>query len=238
MRYTYILLDSDNTLMDFDAAQDYAICATLREYGISCTKEVTGIYETINGSLWEEYNHGRIRKEILLTERFRRFFETMGFETVDYEKLNQRYLMNLGECPALIPGALEFCREMSAKAELYILTNGVTSVQTRRFEASPLKDYIREIFISEAAGYQKPQREYFNYVFEKINGFEKEKAIMIGDSLTSDIKGANNAGIASCWYNPGRKSCDDSIRCDYIVKDYEQMKAVFEETHASLNKIH
>ena len=231
MRYTYILLDSDNTLMDFDAAEDYAIVKTLTEFGCPCTEREKQAYIEINSALWEQFNRGLVTREFLMVDRFRRFFEKMNFPEADYVMVNERYKKNLGSCAKLIPGALEFCREMSGEAKLYILTNGAVEVQKSRFADSPLTEYITEIFISEETGYQKPQKEYFDYVFERIPGFEKEKAIMIGDSLSSDIAGANNAGVKACWYNPAGKECGGStngsgVRCDYIVKDYEQMKRV------------
>lgn len=226
MRYTYILLDSDNTLMDFDAAEDYGLTKTLKELGCPCTEREKQAYTQINAALWEQFNHGEVTREFLMVERFRSFFEKMGFPKTDYRLVNERYKKNLGSCAALIPGALEFCREISGEGKLYILTNGAADVQTSRFHASPLKEYIADIFISEVTGYQKPQKEYFDYVFARIPGFEKDKAVMIGDSLSSDIAGANHAGVASCWYNPGGKACSGDVHCDYIVENYEQMKRV------------
>lgn len=231
MRYTYILLDSDNTLMDFDAAEDYAIVKTLTEFGCPCTEREKQAYIEINSALWEQFNQGLVTREFLMVDRFRRFFEKMDFPEADYAMVNEQYKKNLGSCAKLIPGALEFCKEMSKEGELYILTNGAVEVQKSRFADSPLTEYITEIFISEETGYQKPQKEYFDYVFERIPDFEKEKAIMIGDSLSSDIAGANNAGVKACWYNPTGKEYGDGtngsgVHCDYIVKDYEQMKRV------------
>ena len=226
MRYTYILLDSDNTLMDFDAAEDYALTRTLENFGCPCTVQAKKAYTEINAALWEQFNQGLVTRELLMVERFRRFFAKMDFPEADYAQVNECYKRNLGSRADLLPGALEFCREMSGEAELYVLTNGALQVQQDRFARSPLRQYMRNIFISERTGYQKPQKEYFEYVFARIPGFRKEKAIMIGDSLTSDIAGANNAGIASCWYNPSGKACAEGISCDYIVKDYEQLKRV------------
>ena len=231
MRYTYILLDSDNTLMDFDAAEDYAIVKTLTEFDCPCTEQEKKAYSEINSALWEQFNQGLVTREFLMVDRFRRFFEKMNFPEADYVEVNERYKKNLGSCAKLIDGALEFCQEMSREAELYILTNGALQVQNDRFNASPLKQYVRDIFISELTGYQKPQKEYFDYVFAHIPDFEIEKAIMIGDSLSSDIAGANHAGVKACWYNPAGKECGagtngSGVHCDYIVKDYEEMKRV------------
>lgn len=226
MHYTYVFLDLDNTLMDFDAAEDYAITKTLQEFSCPCTDLVKKTYTEINAALWEQFNKGLIEREALMVERFRLFFEKMDFPRVNAREVNESYKRNLGSRSDLIPGALEFCREMSRGTELYILTNGAVQVQRDRFSHSPLTQYVKDIFISELTGFQKPQKEYFDYVFERIPGFEKEKAIMIGDSPTSDIAGANNAGIVSCWYNPSGKEGVDGIYSDYTVMNYEQMKRV------------
>lgn len=233
MAYEILLLDSDNTLMDFDAAQEYALERLLGKYGCPCTAETRAAYEVINSGLWEEFNRGGLDKQTLLLCRFQLFFEQQGLPKADYREVNRSYLEYLGECAELLPGALEFCREMSREAELYVLTNGVSQVQRKRFAASPLREYVRAVFISEETGWQKPQAEYFSFVFAQIEGFEKERAIMIGDSLSSDIAGANNAGIASCWYNPQAVPLPESIHCDYIATDYEQLRRIVREGKAA-----
>lgn len=227
VEFIYILLDADNTLMDFNAAEQYALEATLQFYGFPYNEEIHRAYDKINAELWEQFNHGEIKKEYLLTERFRRFYKEMNWNSKEgYVRTNQRYLKNLSDCSILLDGALDFCREMSRECELYIITNGVASSQRKRFSKSEIRPYIRDIFISEEIGYQKPEQEFFSFVFQKIPSFKKEKAIIIGDTLSSDIEGANRAGVKSCWFNPKNLENNTKVICDFIVSDFSQIKEV------------
>lgn len=227
VEFIYILLDADNTLMDFNAAEQYALEATLQFYGFPYNEEIHKAYDKINAELWEQFNHGEIKKEYLLTERFRRFYKEMNWNSKEgYVRTNQRYLKNLSDCSILLDGALDFCREMSRECELYIITNGVASSQRKRFSKSEIRPYIKDIFISEEIGYQKPEQEFFSFVFQKIPSFKKEKAIIIGDTLSSDIEGANRAGVKSCWFNPKNLENNTKVICDFIVSDFSQIKEV------------
>lgn len=227
VEFIYILLDADNMLMDFNAAEQYALEATLQFYGFPYNEEIHRAYDKINAELWEQFNHGEIKKEYLLTERFRRFYKEMNWNSKEgYVRTNQRYLKNLSDCSILLDGALDFCREMSRECELYIITNGVASSQRKRFSKSEIRPYIRDIFISEEIGYQKPEQEFFSFVFQKIPSFKKEKAIIIGDTLSSDIEGANRAGVKSCWFNPKNLENNTKVICDFIVSDFSQIKEV------------
>lgn len=231
MRYRILLLDADNTLMDFDAAQRCALKEMLGKYGYAYHEEVLQRYDVINHELWEAFNRGLIEKDYLLEKRFSRLFAELEFgdeqeSRADAAAFNKEYVSCLGNYPILLDGALAFCREMSRECELYIVTNGVSITQKKRFLHSPIKEYIKEIFISEEIGFQKPRREFFEYVESRIAGFAKEDALVIGDSLSSDILGANNAGIKACWYNPHGLFNNTEAVCDYTVGDFEQMRMV------------
>ena len=164
MKFSYILLDADNTLMDFNMAEEYALEMTLRSYGLPYDEEIHRVYHGINAELWERLNRGEVKKEHLLIERFRHFYQEMNWKPKeDYVKINQRYLESLSDCSALLEGAFDFCREMSEKCDLYIITNGVASTQRKRFSRSEIRPYIKDIFISEEIGYQKPEQEFFSF---------------------------------------------------------------------------
>lgn len=230
MPYTYILLDSDETIMDFQAAQRHALSSALAQYGWPYDKDIHDIYEQINQRAWKEFERGEITKEQLRILRFQRFFKRMGWQEkakeLGYGEFHKVYMGYLGECADLLPGALEFVRDMSREGRIYILTNGFLETQRNRFGISPVTKYISGIFVSEETGFQKPQKEYFDYVFSHIEGFEKKKAIMVGDSLSSDIKGANQAGVKACWYNPRRAVNDGTASADYEVQNYDELRAV------------
>ena len=137
--------------------------------------------------------------------------------------MNQEYFRNLGQGGALYPGALELIRELSATYELYIVTNGNAVTQKTRLERSGLLDYVKAYFVSEDAGAAKPDPRYFDYVFSRIPGFAKEQALLLGDSLTSDMLGAQNAGIDSLWYCPQGGELSAGLTVTYQAKNYKEI---------------
>ena len=125
---------------------------------------------------------------------------------------------------ALLPGALELVRDLSAQYELYIVTNGNAATQKTRLERSGLMDYVNSYFVSEDAGAAKPDVRYFDYVFSRIPGFGKEEALLIGDSLTSDMQGAKNVGIDSLWYCPQGGEAPEGLAITYRAGSFEEMQ--------------
>ena len=222
MSYQYLLFDADNTLFDFDAAERNAHKKLCQEYGLTFSEEGYQLYHQCNAQLWHEFDLGRCTKEFLLVERFRRYLAITG-ETADPEALNIAHLQALGEGAILLPGALELCRQLAGSHQLYILTNAVASVQRRRFERSPIAPFFRGVFISEDIGWGKPSREYFDYVFRAVPGLRQDNALVIGDSLSSDIQGANNTGLSCCWFNPKALPRPEHLRIDYEIRSLGEL---------------
>lgn len=222
MSYQYLLFDADNTLFDFDAAERNAHQKLCREYGLAFSEEGYQLYHQCNAQLWHEFDLGRCTKEYLLVERFRRYLAITG-ERADPEALNIAHLQALGEGAILLPGALELCRQLAVNHKLYILTNAVASVQRQRFERSPITSFFQGVFISEDIGCGKPSREYFDYVFRVVPELNPDNALVIGDSLSSDIQGANNAGLPCCWFNPKALPRPDHLRIDYEIRTLEEL---------------
>ena len=106
---------------------------------------------------------------------------------------------------------------------VFIVTNGTEYIQKSRFSISKLYSYAEDVFISDSIGYDKPAKGYTDYVIEHINGFDREKAVWIGDSLSADIKAANDAGIASIWFDRSEKTLEKEIKPDYIAKNFEEV---------------
>lgn len=217
MKYPYLLFDADNTLFDFDAAERSAHLLLCEKYGLAFSEEGYQLYHRCNAELWRDFDQGLCSKEFLLVERFRRYLSRTG-EQGDPETLNREHLRALGENAVLLPGAEELCRELAEDHALYLLTNAVESVQRARFQRSAIAPYFRDVFISEAIGCGKPSREYFDYVFRAVPGLRTDNCLLIGDSLSSDIQGANNAGIPCCWYNPGTLPRPAHLRIDYEIR--------------------
>ena len=225
MPYPYLLFDADNTLFDFDQAERNAHLLLCRAHGLAFSEEGYQLYHKCNADLWRDFDRGLCTKEYLLVERFRRYLAITG-ERADPEALNRDHLRALGEGAMLLPGAEELCRVLSRDHRLYLLTNAVASVQKARFANSAIAPYFQGVFISEEVGVGKPDPAYFEYVFRAVPGLTRDNALVIGDSLTSDIQGANNAGLPCCWFNPKGQPRPQGLRIDYEIRALEELYAI------------
>ena len=225
MPYPYLLFDADNTLFDFDQAERNAHLLLCRAHGLAFSEEGYQLYHKCNANLWRDFDQGLCTKEYLLVERFRRYLAITG-ERADPEALNRDHLRALGEGAMLLPGAEELCRVLSRDHRLYLLTNAVASVQKTRFANSAIAPYFQGVFISEEVGVGKPDSAYFDYVFHAVPGLARDNALVIGDSLTSDIQGANNAGLPCCWFNPKGQPRPQGLRIDYEIRALEELYAI------------
>ncbi len=225
-KYDIILLDADDTLFDFEKSEDRALREMFSLYGIPDTDENIRQYQTINEDLWRRFERAEITKSYLLDNRFALFFQSAGI-TADGVKANNDYLDRLADQHFLLPGAAALCRNLKEiGCSLYLATNGVTRVQKKRLADSEIREWSDGIFVSEEAGAQKPQKEYFDYVFKKIGVPDKSRVLMVGDSLSSDIKGAVAYGIASCWLN--RKNGQTDLPITAAVTRVEDIFQVVE----------
>lgn len=219
MKYTTLLFDLDDTLMDFGRAEDNAIGLLLEKYGLAPSEENKKLYSQINRSKWTALEKGEItRKELFLT-RFSDFFMSLGVDA-DGIKANDEYLSFLAQGRFVVDGAEDICRKLKKNYTMYIITNGAKKAQQGRLSNLPLMNYFDGIFISEEIGFDKPKKEYFDFVFEHIAEKDKSKCLVIGDSLHSDIAGAVNYGIDSCWLNKGE---DKENSATYVIKSLEQL---------------
>lgn len=225
MAYDYLLFDADNTLFDFDAGELATHELLCRWHGLHFSRENYQLYHRCNRQLWQDYDRGLCSKEFLLVERFRRYLALTG-EAGDPEALNRDHARGLVETSRLLPGAEELCRRLSENHRLYLITNAVAAVQRPRFAASPIAPYFSGVFISEEMGCGKPSREFFDQVFAALPQEARDSALVIGDSLTSDIQGAYNAGVDCCWFNP--KGCPKpaDLRIDFDIRTLEELYAI------------
>jgi 2-haloacid dehalogenase len=225
--YEFLLLDMDDTILDFKKAEYVALRKTLKSFGLEPTDAVCARYSQINQHYWEMLERKEVTREALKLGRFRDLFAEYGL-TVDSLQCADRYIENLAETHDFLPGAEEALASLSPKYKLYLVSNGTTYVQAKRIENSGIAKYCKEIFISEQVGVDKPDKVFFDRCFAKIPGFCKEKAIIVGDSLTSDIQGGINAGIATCWVNPNHKPARADIPADYQIESLTQLEALLE----------
>lgn len=224
-RYPYLLFDADNTLFDFTAAERYAFRRTCEENGLPWSEENYATYKRINADLWAEFDRGLCEKSFVVVERFRQLLQHLGMEG-DAEACMRVQESSLAECSMLIDGAEELCRRLSETHKLYLVTNAVAAVQHSRLAKATIKQYLTDAFVSEDAGAAKPHTAYFDYVFSHIDGITKDNCIVIGDSLTSDIKGANNYGLPCVWYNPEGKPLPEGYHADHIISDLNELYAI------------
>lgn len=220
-KYEAILLDADGTLFDYDRAESFALEQAFAHFGLSYDGERhLAEYRSINDHLWLEFEQGRISLAALRTERFRRLFGNA--HGLDLGLFSATYLDYLACASYLLEQADEVCRYLSRKYVLAILSNGIKEVQAKRLSLSPLSRYIKYLIVSEDAGFQKPDPRIFSYAFEAIGIEHKHSAIIVGDSLSSDIQGGHNYGIHTCWYNPsGRVS--SGIKPTYEIRHLNEL---------------
>lgn len=220
--YEFLLFDADGTLLDFDRCEEKALRDTMAHYRLDATPENILAYHQINAALWERFNRGEIDRPFLLVDRFAQFCKKMGLSD-DPAQMNRFYMGRLSQHADLLEESWEICNLLKEKYKLYIITNGASLTQHGRFAICPLTPLFSDLFISEDMGAQKPQKAYFDLVAQSIPGFDPEKALVIGDSLSSDILGANNAHLDSCWYNPTGLPADPRVPCNYEISRLRQL---------------
>lgn len=220
-RYTLALLDADNTIFDFDAAEERALEVTLRHRGGHWDVTALGVYRAINQPLWDALYRGEVTQTWLTAERFRRFGAACGVEA-DPEEWNREFLERLGECAVLLPGALELLQKLKPYVRLALATNGLTAVQKKRLQNCPAAPYFEKVFISQEMGVGKPDRAYFDQILEEMAVSNRE-TVMVGDTLLSDIQGAINAGIDNIWYSRKKEKSDLPT---YTVERLEEIPAI------------
>lgn len=225
MEVRSILLDLDDTLLDFGAAERVAISRTFRELNLEPAPELLARYSAINMAQWEAYERGEIPRQEVLTRRFFLLFQELGLE-LDAQSTEDRYRSYLGIGHYFVPGAQSLLDYLYPKYDLYLASNGVADTQYSRLESAGIGHYFREIFISETTGHHKPEREYFDYCFARIRDFDPRKTMIIGDSLTSDILGGLRAGIRTCWFNPTAKPSRPDITPEREIRSLAELQDI------------
>lgn len=223
MKYKAVLFDNDDTLMDFQTGNRNAINQLMDELGYLHPQRYEQ-YETINMECWAALERGEMTQGQLRRERFVRFFSHYSV-LGDPDNAAERFVELLGEQSILLPHAEQVVRELSAHLPVIIVTNGITSIQRNRIGRSPLKDLISGMVISEDAGVSKPQPEVFLMALKPL-GIAPSEALMVGDSINSDIRGANNAGIDVCWFNPKGETLPEGVHAEYIIKDIRECVSI------------
>lgn len=226
MPYKFLLFDLDHTLLDFATAEDIALNLLLQEAGVHDIQAYKGYYIPMNQALWEDLALGKISKTDLINTRFARLFQHFHHE-VDGQYMAGRYQHFLGQQGQILDGADKLLDTLTTRGyQIFGATNGITKIQQGRLARSGLTLYFEDVFISEMMHTQKPEKAFYEKIAEQINGFHHTQALMIGDSLSADISGGNNAGIDTVWYNPDRLANTTSAKPTYTVHSYQELLAL------------
>lgn len=228
-----VLFDLDDTLFDFHKAEKIALTKTLVHFGIDPTEETLALYSTINAAHWKRLELGEISREEVKVGRYRELFKTIGVEC-DPVKATAYYESMLAIGHYFMPGAPELLEELYRKYRLYIVSNGTAKVQEGRIGSSGITKYMDGIFISQILGANKPDKQFFDICFAEIPDFSLSETVIIGDSLSSDIKGGINAGITTVWFNPKRIENDNNIKPDYTIKELSEVPGLLSQISAKI----
>ena len=225
-----VLLDLDDTLLDFKKAEARALSKSLTELGVPHDETVLERYNVLNLRYWERLENGELTREQVLVGRFVQLLEEIGAEA-DPADLRDRYEQNLSVGHFFVEGAEALLKTLQGRCRLFLVSNGTAVVQQGRLASAGISEYFEQIFISQELGVNKPEREYFERCFAGIPGFDRERCIIVGDSLTSDIRGGINAGIATCWFNLRNRAPRPDIVPDYRIESLSELPGLLTELY-------
>lgn len=220
-----VLLDLDNTILDFNRAEYRALGRALGAQGLPFNDEIAALYHEINSRHWEMMEDGLLTRSEVLVKRYEALFRVLGLPG-DAEKTQKLYEGYLAEGHWFMPGAEELLNSLSESCRLFICSNGVQFVQDGRIKSAGIAPFFEKIFISEHMDGNKPELRFFDQCFREIPGFDRSRAIILGDSLSSDIRGGINAGILTCWYNPQGRENTGPIKPDYEIRELSEFEAL------------
>ena len=223
-----LFLDLDDTILDFHKAERLAIAKTFTAFDLEPTEEILNRYHDINLLHWQMLERRELTRPQVLTGRFRMLFEELGRQ-VDAQAVARVYEKNLGIGHYFLPGALEAVQTLQKSYRLFLASNGTATVQHSRLTSAGLYPYFEKVFVSQELGYNKPAKEFFDACAAQIPGYAPEKAMMVGDSLSSDILGGIHAGMPTCWVNPQHKAHPAEITPDYQIEALSQLPELLQK---------
>ena len=220
----YILWDIDGTLLNFSMAEANAMRACFAEYNLGeLSDDRLKVYKNINDKYWKRLEKGEISRIEVLEGRFKEFFSLYGYSTDVVSDFNISYQENLGKTYVFNDNAYETVIKLNSNYKQYAATNGSIIAQKGKLKGAGLDGVLKDVFISELIGYEKPSEKFFSYIFNSIGSNNREEYVIIGDSLTSDIAGGNRAGIKTIWFNPDGLSNPNNVGYDYEIKNLSEV---------------
>ena len=223
--YGLVFIDLDETLLDFRSAARRAVTLTFGRFGLEADEEAIARYEEINASVWKRFENGEISQERLKVERFELLFRSLGLDA-DPVPVSAYYLERLAEGTVPVPHAERACAYLSAKYPFVVVTNGIKEVQYARIAASPIGGYVSDVVVSGEVGLGKPDPAIFELAAGRQGYSDRDGMIMIGDSLSSDIRGGAAYGIDTCWYNPSGAPNDAGPRPTHEIRSLAELEGI------------
>ena len=219
-----ILWDLDNTLIDFDIAEKNAIKSLFEKYNLGpCTDSMLKVYDKINKAYWKKFEKKETDKKLGLVQRYVDFFKLYNLDTSIAREFNDAYQIALGDTIIYLDDSYNIIKSLKGKVKQCLVSNGTTAAQRNKLKKSKFDELFDDVFLSDEIGFEKPSVEFFDYVFDKIGVADKSEVIIVGDSISSDIQGGENAGIKTVWYNPKGKGHNERPRVDYDIKDLHEV---------------
>lgn len=225
-----VLWDIDGTLLNFDSAETSAINKCFEIYNLEKpTDEMIKVYKEINDIYWKKLERNEVTRDQVLLGRFREFFNKYGIDTNFVEEFNHNYQIELGKTYVFNPYGKEIVKKLIGKYDQYAVTNGSLTAQKGKLEGSDLNNILKDSFISELVGFEKPDIRFFDYVFEKIGDYDHKNYVIIGDSLTSDMQGGINANIKTIWFNPDSKENYLNLPIDAETRSLKEIENIISQ---------
>ena len=225
MKYKTILFDADGTLFDFARSEHHALSNTLKHFSLPENDDIHRCYSEANAEQWALLEKKQVTRSQLKINRFQNFCKKIGVSR-NAQEMADFYENALSEQSFLLPGAQDICKFLAKYCDLYIVTNGFLRIQTGRFSRSPILPFFKKIFISEEIGVEKPDPLFFERACAQIPGFSKNSSIIVGDSLSSDIKGGLSFGVDTCWVNPAKKVAPSDLPITYTISSLSQLEQI------------
>ncbi|NCB05763.1 MAG: HAD family hydrolase [Clostridia bacterium] len=225
MKYSVLLCDGDDTLLDFQAAERAAFAATVEKCGLCYSEDLLERYSRINISHWKRLERGETTQERLRVERFADFLAQIGCTETDATAMCLCFMDELGKQGVLLPGALDFCRRVRVRMPIVLVTNGIAQVQHQRFARCGLAPYIQSVVISEEIGSQKPEPEMVYEALRRVGSIDPRRAVLMGDSVTADIAAARNAGVDSILFTRGTEPAQGH-GATYVAQSFAQAEQI------------
>lgn len=224
-KYKTILFDIDDTIIDFNIDQKKAFEEAFQAIGYHCDEEMYKDYTRINAGMWELLDEGKLSLQDLCVKRFEVFFKKYNIPE-EPKKFDRLLTLGFQKTGTPMKGAKEVLERLQKDFELVIATNGPKDQQYHRLDNANFSQYFSKIFVSEEVGYNKPHIKYFEKVFEEIDNKDKSSILIVGDSISSDIRGGMNAGIDTCWFNRKNKDNHSHFQPTYEIKELEEVFAL------------